>query len=513
MRSIIVAALGFALVSCGSGSANWPNLAGKCASPRTGTDPTTGSAYADKKGTLNDEKMFLRAWTDDTYLWYSEVPPVDPAQYSRAPTLLDGSGATDYFAKLKTLAKTGSQHDKDRFHFWIPTTEWLSMSQSGVEVGYGITWVVLQGPKVPRQYVSGFVEPGSPADTKIPRGVQIVSVDGADFVNGNDVATINAGLFPATAGESHTLVVQDISSGVQSTVALVSAAVIENPTPTVKVINTGTGLVGYILFNDHIATAEGALIGAVNQLKSSAAGAQSSISDLVLDIRYNGGGYLAIASELAYMIAGQATSGKTFEQITFNNKHPDSDPIFHDPLRPNPFLSTAVGLSPSVPQGAPLPTLGLNRVFVLTGSGTCSASESILNSLAGVDVNVIQIGGTTCGKPYGFYPQENCGNTYFTIQFKGVNAKGFGDYADGFVPGGLGAGMLTGCQVADDFSKSLGDENERRLAAALNFRLIATCPNPSLIPALVFGTDSTSGLWGEGRVLKSAWRQNRILTP
>src|SRR6266404_8809491 len=146
MRSIISAALGFALVSCGGGSANWRDLAGKCASPRTGTDPTTGKAYTDQKGSLNDEKMFLRAWTDDTYLWYSEVPAVDPALFTRAPTPDMGSGATDYFAKLRTPAKTPSTADKDRFHFWIPTTEWLSMSQSGVEVGYGITWVVLQGP-------------------------------------------------------------------------------------------------------------------------------------------------------------------------------------------------------------------------------------------------------------------------------------------------------------------------------------------------------------------------------
>jgi len=512
MRSTVIAALGFALVSCGSGSPDWAKLAGKCASPRTGTDPTTGRAYTDQKGSLNDEMMFLRAWTDDTYLWYGEVPAVNPAQFTRAATLNDGSGATDYFKQLRTTAKTPSTADKDRFHFWIPTAEWLNMSQSGVEVGYGITWVVLKGPKAPRQYVAGFIEPGSPADGKITRGAQIAFIDGADFAMGTDVATLTAGLFPASVGEHHRFDVTDIGTGAPSTVDLVSAAVTENPTPTVKVINTGAGLVGYILFNDHIATAEGALIDAVNQLKASAAAAQSSISDLVLDIRYNGGGYLAIASELAYMIAGRATFGKTFEQITFNDKHPDSDPIFHDPLRPNPFLSTAVGLSPSVSQGAPLPTLGLNRVFVLTGSGTCSASESILNSLAGVDVSVIQIGGTTCGKPYGFYPQENCGYTYFTIQFKGVNAKGFGDYTDGFVPGGLGAGMLTGCQVPDDFSRPLGDENEKRLSAALSYRSMSSCPAQPLIPALVFGGDSTSALWGEGRVLKSVWRQNRILT-
>ena len=57
-----------------------------------------------------------------------------------------------------------------------------------------------------------------------------------------------------------------------------------------------------------------------------------------------------------------------------------------------------------------------------------------MNSLRGVDVEVIQIGSTTRGKPYGFYPTDNCGTTYFTIQFRASNAKGFGDYSDGFSP-------------------------------------------------------------------------------
>jgi hypothetical protein len=102
-----------------------------------------------------------------------------------------------------------------------------------------------------------------------------------------------------------------------------------------------------------------------------------------------------------------------------------------------PFHSEAQGFT--TPFGQSLPTLNLPRVFVLTGPDTCSASESVINSLQGVDVEVIQIGTTTCGKPYGFYPEDNCGTTYFTIEFQGVNAKGFGDYTDGFSPGGTGA--------------------------------------------------------------------------
>ena len=97
-----------------------------------------------------------------------------------------------------------------------------------------------------------------------------------------------------------------------------------------------------------------------------------------------------------------------------------------------PFHSTAQGFS--LPDGQALPTLNLSRVYVLVGSGTCSASEAIVNGLRGVGVTVNLIGATTCGKPYGFYPTDNCDTTYFAIQFQGVNQLGQGDYADGFAP-------------------------------------------------------------------------------
>ena len=180
-------------------------------------------------------------------------------------------------------------------------------------------------------------------------------------------------------------------------------------------------------------------------------------------------------------------------------------------ISPTPFFITSVGLacgssaSACAPNGTALPTLGLPRVFVLTGSGTCSASESVLNGVAGVDVQVIQIGATTCGKPYGFYPEDNCGTTYFSIQFKGVNAKGFGDYTDGFVPGATTPGSFAGCKVADDFTHALGDANEVRLATALAYRTTPTCPAPSA-NAAVFG-----GLVAEGQMVKNVWQMNRIV--
>jgi hypothetical protein len=254
------------------------------------------------------------------------------------------------------------------------------------------------------------------------------------------------------------------------------------------------------LFNDHLATAESELVAAFSQLQS------AGVHDLVLDIRYNGGGFLDIASEVAYMIAGPGpTTGQTFELSQFNSKHPSVDPVTGSVITPTDFHSTTQGFSTT--PGQALPSLNLARVFVLTTASTCSASESIINGLRGVNVQVIEVGSTTCGKPYGFYPADNCGVTYFSIQFQGINAQGFGDYPDGFTPQNTPATegvLLPGCSVADDFTHALGDSNEGILASALSYQSNGTCPVP---PS---GMAVPSNL---GQSIKSIWQQNRISRP
>jgi hypothetical protein len=235
----------------------------------------------------------------------------------------------------------------------------------------------------------------------------------------------------------------------------------------------------------------------------------ANVTDLVLDLRYNGGGFLFLASQLAYMIAGPArTSGRTFERLQFNDKHTSIDPVTGQPLTPVPFLSTT-----STNQA--LPTLNLSRVYVLTGGTTCSASESIINGLRGVDVEVIQIGSTTCGKPYGFYPQDNCGTTYFTIQFRGINAAGFGEYTDGFSPSNTAGPVSTpvpGCSVADDFGSPLGNQNEDLLQTALDRRMGRACPAPTgSKPTFTKPFNGAAGEEAGAVVIKSPWLMNRWL--
>jgi carboxyl-terminal processing protease len=471
------------------------SFAGKCVNPRSGTDPQTSQPYNEIRGTAADENNFLRSWSNDLYLWYDEIVDRDPGLHT----------TPEYFNLLKTTAATPSGAPKDKFHFTYPTAEWLRLSQSGVEAGYGAAWAVVESLP-PRRIVVAYTEPGSPAagsPAAFGRGMRVTRIDGVDVVSSNTQAEIDtflAGLYPDSVGEQHTFTMRDDGANVEHTVTLTSAAVTKTPVPVAKLIEGGT--VGYLLFNDHILTAEQPLVTAVEQMRA------ANVTDLVVDLRYNGGGYLFLASQLAYMIAGPArASGQTFEQLQFNNKHTSIDPVTRQPLTPMPFLSTTSA-------GQPLPTLSLPRVYVLTGGTTCSASESIINGLRGVGVQVIQVGSTTCGKPYGFYPEDNCGTTYFSIQFKGVNAAGFGDYADGFSPENRGGGTkLPGCSIADDFDSELGSVSEGRLHVALLLRNgLTTCPAPTgEKPSLTKPANGAEAQGPDVIVRKPPWLMNRIL--
>jgi C-terminal processing protease CtpA/Prc len=477
------------------------SFAAQCVTPRTGTDPATGLPYADVQGTTLAQNNWLRSWSNDLYLWYDEIADRDPGLY----------GTSAYFDFLKTTATTASGRPKDRFHFTYDTAQWLALSQSGVSAGYGAEWAVVANLP-PRQIVVAYVQTDPALAANLQRGDIVVTVDGVDVVNSNTQAEVDAfvaGLYPNLAGEMHVFTIRDPETSIVRTVTMQSEDVTSLPVQNVKTIVTTTGRVGYIQFNDHLATAEDALATAIDTLR------QSPIDDLVLDMRYNGGGLLAVASELAYMIAGAVpTAGQTFESLRFNDKHTSIDPVTGAPLTPMPFFTTTLGFSR--PSGISLPTLNLARVFVLTGPTTCSASESVINGLRGVNVQVIQIGSSTCGKPYGFYPVDNCGTTYFTIQFKGVNAAGFGDYADGFTPNnalGVGGSRVPGCSVADDFTHALGDPAEARFAAALAYRLGSGCPAPSgFAPTDLNGSfEPTSLAAVDGIVIKPLWLQNRLL--
>jgi len=157
----------------GTGSSSWTagtfppssTFANRCQTPRTGIDPTTGRPYADVQGSTLNENNFLRSWTNELYLWYREVPDRDPAGYSTTSA---------YFDVLKTTATTASGNPKDKFHFTYATADWVALSQSGVEAGYGVQWTIISS-RPPRQVVVAYTDPGTPATAaNLARGAQVM---------------------------------------------------------------------------------------------------------------------------------------------------------------------------------------------------------------------------------------------------------------------------------------------------------------------------------------------------
>ena len=430
-----------------------------CQNPRLQAD-SNGEVWNDVQGASLHEKLYLRSWSNRTYLWYDEIVDVDPN---------DSATVAQYFNVLKSNELTNSGNPKDKFHFTANTEDYRRQATTGVAVEYGFDFAIIS-PTAPRSIIISDTEAGTTAfNAGVRRGFSIYSIDAALVVNGNpDI--LNAGLFPGAVGETHTFVfTNNTNNGATFAVVLTAEAIVsipvKNGTTFEKVISGETKTIGYVTYNSfssHIA--ETYTYSIFSEF------ANDNIDELVLDLRYNRGGYLYLASQLTYILAGSVqTSGKVFEELYYNNKRQPS-------VSPLPFYTNRI--IDLVFSNVPLPELNLSRVFILSTGSTCSASESLINSLRGIDVEVILIGDTTCGKPYGFTPQDNCGTTYFTIQFGSRNAKGFEDYADGFIPSATdnAQDFVKGCTVSDDLTKVLGDQSEAMLNTALHFLTEGECP-------------------------------------
>ena len=192
-----------------------------CQNPRAGT--------GDIQGSTTDENDWLRAWSHDLYLWYNEIIDEDPAAYA---------DVLEYFDLMMTFETTPSGAPKDQFHFTYDTEVWQQLSQSGISAGYGAQLELLSTTP-PRRAVVAYVTAGGPADLAgVTRGTVVTEVDGADLINGSDVDTLNAGLFPAAAGESHTFGIEDFDGSNPRTVTLVSEELTEDPVPVATIFNT-----------------------------------------------------------------------------------------------------------------------------------------------------------------------------------------------------------------------------------------------------------------------------------
>lgn len=382
-----------------------------------GASPAAGCDVA-------SQKAWLRDYLADWYYWSGSAPLPDPAGYPTVQSYFDAA-----------LYAGAGAVPADRWSYIEDSARYNQFFGEGRTLGYGVSVNGLEGvlPLKVR-----YVDPGSPADAAgLRRGDVIVSLNGrpaADIVAANDFGVLT----PGSEGQVLTLVLQD-GAGTRS-VALTAATYGLVPVPTTRVLTLPDGTkAGYLVMKDFIVQAEAPLGAALAGFR------QQGATELILDLRYNGGGRVSTANALASLVSGASHAGSVFAALRYNASRSASNSVFR--------LSGAAGPA-------------FARVVVLTGPRTCSASELLVNGLKPY-ANVVTIGGASCGKPFGFNPVEHCGSTFSAVNFETFNGLNQGQYYNGIAPT---------CSVADDFSGELGDPAEKLLAAATGYLQNGVCP-------------------------------------
>ena len=379
-----------------------------------------------QSGPSNCSVVSQNLWVRDTlnsyYYWYRHLPPtsrVNPASFNSPEAYLD---AVRYRPIDNSYSYITSAAANETYY-----------SDSQV-IKYGFTQQV--GASDIRVLE---VWSGSPAeDAGLQRGDRILQV------NGQSVATLLAtgGLGPAfgpdTVGVSASIVFEK-PNGEQRTAQMTKRIVTIPTVSLTRVVDVDGRRVGYLFFRNFVRPSTEALNEAYAALR--AAGA----TELVLDLRYNGGGLVDVAVHLASLVGGVATSG----QVMMTYSHSDR----------------AATLNKVTRFDNPEQALTLQRLVAITTRSSASASELVINALRPY-IEVVVIGDTTYGKPVGQYGITFCDKVLAAVSFTLRNANDEGDYFDGLAPT---------CAAPDDWSRQLGDTAEGSFAEALTYIRTGAC--------------------------------------
>lgn len=381
---------------------------------------------------VTERQAWLGAYLDEWYFWTALAPRPDPGAFS--------SVGGFFLARLYT--GNDPRFPADRWSRSEPTESFVRFYGEGATLGYGVSVNGLEAvdrPGTPLQV--RYVEPQSDAALQgVRRGDTLVSIGGrpaAELVAANDFAALVA----QQAGDRIDLVLRD-GAGVERALALTATVFRLTPVAGAAVhTSPGGRRLGYVMVKDMVVQAQ-------DELQSAFAGLRAqAVQDLVLDLRYNGGGLVSIGALVASYVAGTASAGRTYASLVYNDRRSANDQRYDF--------------------GDPPGSLGLSRVFVLAGARTCSASEQVINGLRGAGVQVIVVGDATCGKPVGSLPRDDaCGTTYSVVNFESLNARGEGRWFDGFD---------ATCAVAEDWSAPQGAAQDPLVAVAAHWADTGAC--------------------------------------
>lgn len=279
------------------------------------------------------------------------------------------------------------------------------------------------------------VTPDSPASRAgLRRGDFITEVDGEPVTQTNYREALMQLYYGTSVRLLPNRVSSDASGFVLEPLAEVTLSAETFTDPAIyrsTVVTVGDKKVGYLLYMGFESSYDEELISAFRMFRT------NNIDELVVDLRYNGGGAVRSSTLLATLILGGDYQGQTYCRMTYN------------------AFRTALGETgvyrigdKAVPDGdgtyqpiadALAQSLGLRRIYVICSENTASASELLINGLRGFDLEVRLVGTRTNGKNVGMegYVDYEIGGekyTFMPITFYSENAKGFRDYSDGFEP-------------------------------------------------------------------------------
>ena len=267
------------------------------------------------------------------------------------------------------------------------------------------------------------IYPDSPASNAgLKRGTLINAVDGTE-ISMSDWYTQYTKLIDPTNVTS--LNVTDASNG-GKVVSLTSKAMYCNPILLSKVVNEGGHKIGYLVYSSFDAGFDEELLNVFKNFKS------QNITDLILDLRYNGGGHTISANMIATCVAGTYAQGKVFTKYRYNAERMKvlNGNMDEDLFATSTYLNLGVSLSDGY--------LNLKKIYCIVGNNTASSSELVINSLRGIDIEVVLIGETTVGKNVGMeYTEKTIRNNKYRIvpiTFQSYNAKEESNYEHGFTP-------------------------------------------------------------------------------
>ncbi len=377
----------------------------------------------------SDQKRFVRDVAEDWYLWNDLLPNnIRIGDYDSPEALI--ADVTTY------SPDDGTGNPVDKFSFIGSAAADSAFFGEGQFEGFGFSseFVAADDLRLLRVFS------GSPADQGgLARGQRIVALDGRSIADIQAAEGVNAVL--DTSPLEFTM---QEPGGNQFSVTISRAVVTIDPVPQWRIIpaNDGSGrMVGYFELATFISTADPAMDEVFEAFLA------NNVNDVIIDLRYNGGGLVNTARLLGDFLGGDVAENLVFSVTEFNE----------DRAAENNFTKFFDRLANSI---------SLSRVVIIATERTASASELVINGME-PHVEVTIVGSDTFGKPIGQLGFTFCEKILRITGFQTVNADGFGDYFNG---------LPADCPVPDDLSVPVGDDLDPNMVAAMGYLDNGTCP-------------------------------------